>query len=132
MLQYIGAFDGSRAAVDEVKERYRLGRVGDVEVKERLAGVINRLLAPWQERRACLARDPGLLDELVARGTRRARALAGETLRAAQHAMGFTGAWSALGLARGSNGHTLAAPRRQPCGRTLARMTSVEPAEEDV
>ena len=26
----------------------------------------------------------------------------------------------------------LAAPRRQPCGRTLARMTSVEPAEEDV
>ena len=126
VFQYLDAFDGDRAAVEQLKQRYRLGRVGDVEVKERLARVISSLLAPWQERRARLARDAGLLDELVARGTKRARVLAAETLRAAQGAMGFTRAWSALGLARESHGRTV--PTRR--GRGRAERIAAGPAKE--
>ncbi len=46
------AFNPSVEEVDELKERYRRGVVGDVEVKERLAIAPNRFLGPLRDRRA--------------------------------------------------------------------------------
>ncbi len=49
---YHDAFNADRDEVEELKERYRRGKVGDVEVKEKLARAINDFLAPIRERRA--------------------------------------------------------------------------------
>jgi len=43
---YHDAFNPSYAEVDDLKERYRKGQVGDVEVKEKLALAINNFLEP--------------------------------------------------------------------------------------
>ncbi len=75
--------------VQELKERYRQGRVGDGEVKDRLTAALNRFMTPLWERRAQLVRDPGMVDEILYHGTRRVQAMARETLREVRGAMGL-------------------------------------------
>jgi tryptophanyl-tRNA synthetase len=58
---YHDAFNPSKAEVDDLKERYRVGKVGDVEVKQKLAVAINNFLEPIREKRAylsCASPDP--------------------------------------------------------------------------
>src|SRR5690606_36580035 len=55
---YHDLFNPDRAEVDDLKERYRQGRVGDVEVKRKLARALNAFLDPIRERRAALEREP--------------------------------------------------------------------------
>jgi len=77
---YHDAFNPNRAEVDDLKARYREGRVGDVEVKTKLAAAINALLDPIRERRATALARPEALREIVVEGSRRARAIAQETM----------------------------------------------------
>src|SRR5262249_25573086 len=55
------------------EERYRAGKVGDAEVKQKLTAALNRFLDPIRERRAGLAEDQGLVEELIVTGTERTR-----------------------------------------------------------
>ena len=87
---YHDFFNDDRAEVEDLKHRYRRGRVGDVEVKEKLARAINRFLDPIRERRAYFAARPKVIDEIVYEGSRRARAEAQKTLREMREAMGLT------------------------------------------
>ena len=57
---YHDAFNQDRDEVADLKERYRAGRVGDVEVKEKLAAAVNAFLDPMRERRATV-REPSRL-----------------------------------------------------------------------
>ncbi len=84
---YHDAFNANRAEVEELKERYRAGKVGDVEVKKRLATALNTFLDPIRERRARFAARPELVEEIIVEGSRRARAIAAETLERAREAM---------------------------------------------
>ncbi len=84
---YLDSFDPDKAAVDELKVRYRAGTVGDVDVKRRLVAALETFLAPIRERRAVIAAKPGLVDEILVAGSERARREAAETLREARHAM---------------------------------------------
>jgi tryptophanyl-tRNA synthetase len=77
---YHDAFNPNRAEVDDLKERYRAGKVGDVEVKTKLAAAINTLLEPMRERRRAALAQPGYLRDVIVEGSRRARSLAGETM----------------------------------------------------
>ena len=90
LFVYHDAFNDDTAEVDELKERYRKGKVGDVEVKKRLAAAINRFLDPIRERRAAFAAKPGLVDEIIREGSARARAECQRTLAEARNAMGLT------------------------------------------
>lgn len=84
---YHDAFNADTAEVEDLKERYRGGRVGDVEVKQRLAAALERFLEPIRERRATYERDPKLVEEIVHHGSERARAEAQRTLHEMRHAM---------------------------------------------
>jgi tryptophanyl-tRNA synthetase len=96
VFTYLDHFDPDRAAVDELKARYRAGRVGDVEVKERLATVLNAFLDPVRERAAHYASQSGFVDEVLYDGTLRMRSVAGETLRDAKKAMGITSTFNRI------------------------------------
>lgn len=87
---YHDAFNDNREEVEDLKRRYRLGRVGDVEVKRKLAAALNRFLDPIRERRAYFAARPKLLEEILRSGSERARAEARRTLSEAKEAMGLT------------------------------------------
>ena len=90
VFTYHDAFNGDKEEVAALKRRYRRGRVGDVEVKQRLIRVLDAFLAPIRERRARYEARPGLTEEIVEAGSRRARQEAQETLRLAREAMGLT------------------------------------------
>ncbi|MGD0074851.1 MAG: tryptophan--tRNA ligase [Candidatus Binataceae bacterium] len=80
VFTYHDAFNPDKAEVDELKERYRLGKVGDVEVKQKLFAALDRFLAPMRERRAAYQADPGKVREILMDGTRKGRALAQATM----------------------------------------------------
>ncbi len=96
VFTYLDAFDPDQAAVAELKERYRAGRVGDVEVKERLTGVLNAFLDPIRERSASYASQSGLVDEIIYAGTLRMREIGAETLREVKKAMGVAGTFNRI------------------------------------
>jgi len=87
VFTYLDAFDPDRDAVEELKERYRAGRVGDVEVKRRLAAVLNDFLDPIRIRRRVYERNPKRVEEILIEGTRRGREVAQETMEAVLPAM---------------------------------------------
>ncbi len=80
VFTYHDAFNPNRAEVDDLKARYRLGRVGDVEVKTKLAAALNSYLEPIRERRAAALSRPGYVRDVLTEGSRRARVVASETM----------------------------------------------------
>ncbi|MGH2491294.1 MAG: tryptophan--tRNA ligase [Candidatus Limnocylindria bacterium] len=84
---YHDTFNADKAEVDDLKARYREGKVGDVEVKRRLLAAMEKFLAPIRERRAEFAAKPKLVDEILAAGSERARREAAETLHEVRQAM---------------------------------------------
>jgi len=80
-------FNTDEAEVAELKERYRAGRVGDVEVKKKLVVALERFLEPIRERRARYASDPKRVEELIHAGSERARREAQKTLHEVRGAM---------------------------------------------
>lgn len=93
---YHDAFNPDKAEVADLKERYRAGKVGDVEVKDKLTAALNAFLDPIRERRAHYEADTGFVDEVIYRGTLRTQQEARETLMAAKKAMGLTGVWNRI------------------------------------
>lgn len=96
VFQYHDAFNPNKAEVEDLKARYRAGKVGDVEVKEKLAVALNNFLDPMRERRARYESQPGLADEILYDGTMRMREEARATLTAAKKAMGLAAVWNRI------------------------------------
>lgn len=90
LFEYFEAFDEDHGEVEDLKERYRLGKVGDVEVKRRLTEVVNSYLAPLRQRRVELSAHPDGLLDILRTGTEQARSMAEITLAEVQDKMGLS------------------------------------------
>jgi tryptophanyl-tRNA synthetase len=77
---YHDAFNSNADEVEDLKTRYRLGKVGDVEVKKKLAAALNGVLEPMRQRRAEVMAKPERVREILFDGSARARAIAKETM----------------------------------------------------
>jgi tryptophanyl-tRNA synthetase len=86
---YHDVFNPNQEEVEDLKERYRQGTVGDVEVKDKLARAINEFLDPLRERRAAYEEDPGKVEEILIAGTQRMQAEAAETMAQVRQGMGL-------------------------------------------
>jgi len=84
---YHDAFNPNSAEVEDLKARYRVGKVGDVEVKTKLANALNAHLEPIRERRAAALARPGYLKDVLFEGSKRARAIAAGTMQRVREAM---------------------------------------------
>jgi tryptophanyl-tRNA synthetase len=80
VFMYHDAFNTDTAEVEDLKTRYRAGKVGDVEVKTKLARALNARLEPMRERRAALVDKPTALRDILHEGSSKARAVATETM----------------------------------------------------
>jgi tryptophanyl-tRNA synthetase len=89
VFAYHDIFNPDRAEVEEFKAHYLEGKIGDVEVKRRLAEVLNAYLAPLRKRRAELISQPKKLLEVLFSGTVRAKFIAQQTLEEAHQKMGL-------------------------------------------
>ncbi|MDQ1569222.1 MAG: tryptophanyl-tRNA synthetase, partial [Actinomycetota bacterium] len=93
---YHDVFNPNRGEVEDLKTRYREGKVGDVEVKEKLAAAINTFLDPMRERRARFDADSGLVDRLIVEGTEKTRAEVKQTVFDMRKAMGLTATYNQI------------------------------------
>jgi tryptophanyl-tRNA synthetase len=89
VFAYHDAFNPNLEEVNDLKERYRQGKVGDVEVKRKLAAAVNNFLDPIRERRASYEAQPNLVAEILAEGNARTRTIAQETVARMEDAMGL-------------------------------------------
>jgi tryptophanyl-tRNA synthetase len=75
--------------VAKVAQGCRTAGIGCIDCKKILHGHVVALLAPVRERRAELARQPGLAEDVLSDGARRARAVIAETVARAKDLMGL-------------------------------------------
>jgi tryptophanyl-tRNA synthetase len=80
VFMYHDAFNPDTAEVEELKTRYRAGKVGDVEVKTKLAKALNAHLDPMRSRRADVLSNPSALRDILHEGSDKARAIARQTM----------------------------------------------------
>ena len=96
VFEYHDAFNNDKDKVKDFKERYREGKVGDVEVKKDLAVAINNFLRPIREKRDYYEKNPKLVEEALMSGTNNARKIADETMKMVRSAMkidSYTSKW---------------------------------------
>ena len=87
VFTYHDVFNPNKAEIDELKERYRNGTVGDVEVKQKLYDALDGFLAPIRARRTEYQAMPKQVYEIIAEGTRQGRAVAQATMKEVRAAM---------------------------------------------
>lgn len=73
---YHDAFNDNTGEVEDLKDRYRKGKVGDVEVKKKLSAAINKVLEPIRNKRTEIEDDKEKVKEIISEGTKKARRIA--------------------------------------------------------
>lgn len=75
------------ANLDELKDHYRRGGLGDMKCKKFLNSILNEMLEPMRQRRAELQKDIPAIYDILRRGTEQAREVAAQTMAEVRHAM---------------------------------------------
>jgi len=88
---YLDTFGGEleRSQIEEYKEKYREGRVGDVEVKKYLSEIIKDFIKPMRERRKVYENDQKELNRIIIEGSHKARKIVAETLDEVKDGLNF-------------------------------------------
>lgn len=80
-------FNPDQAWVQTAEERYRQGKIGDVECKKRLIEVLVNLVEPIRQRRLVYEKDPAQVLAILREGVEKANKVAEETLKLAKEAL---------------------------------------------
>ena len=89
VFQYHDAFNSDTQEVEDLKERYTKGQVGDVEVKQKLILAVNDFLEPIRETRAQYETNPSFVDECIENGSAKGRETAQQTMLEVREKMGL-------------------------------------------
>ena len=86
---YLDAFGSKeqQSKIDDYKQRYQQGRVGDVEIKQYLVKILNDLLDPIRKKRAEYEQHPEIVEQILQKGTEKARSEAKKTIAEVKRAM---------------------------------------------
>lgn len=79
----------NKKQVPEIEKSCRKGKIGCVECKEKIAGIINRFLEPIREKRAYFESRPAVLKEIIRNGNGKTRLVSKETIDLVREAMHF-------------------------------------------
>ena len=77
---YHDAFNPNKEEVEDLKSRYKVGKVSDVEVKEKLFVALNNFLRPIREKRKYYEDQPKIAKEILMESTKKARKVVIETV----------------------------------------------------
>ena len=89
VFTYLDVFGKDKAYIEELKEHYRRGGLGDVKIKRYLIDVLEAELAPIRSRRLEFAKDPQAVMEMLRQGSLQAEKVAATTLDEVKKAMGI-------------------------------------------
>ena len=85
--EHFGLYWPDYQSLDEVKEHYQRGGLGDMKVKKFLNRILQEELEPIRQRRAEFEKDIPAVYEMLRKGCEEARAVAAETLSEVRRAM---------------------------------------------
>ncbi|WP_017211755.1 tryptophan--tRNA ligase [Clostridium beijerinckii] len=94
VFTYLDVFATDKNAVEEMKEHYKRGGLGDVKVKRYLNEILQAELEPIRNRRIEFEKDIDAVYKMLKDGSNKAREVAANTLREVREAIGieyFTG-----------------------------------------
>jgi tryptophanyl-tRNA synthetase len=87
VFTYHDVFNPDKDEVSDLKKRYQLGKVGDIEVKEKLFKALNEFLTPIREKRHEFEGKDEVLNQILVEGTARAKKVAEETMLKVRESM---------------------------------------------
>lgn len=85
--EHFEAFWTDYKSLDEVKEHYQRGGLGDMKVKKFLNNILQAELEPFRLRRAEFEKDIPAVYDMLKQGTAKAREVAAQTMDDVRHAM---------------------------------------------
>ncbi len=86
---YHDVFNPNTAEVQDLKSRYTAGKVGDIEVKEKLFVVLNEFLSPIREKYTYYEQHEDEVKQILRAGTQKTRAIVQEVLAEVKEKMRF-------------------------------------------
>ncbi len=89
VFEYLDAFHENKSEVEDMKDKYRKGLVGDVAVKKILANTLNDFLEPIRKRRKDIEENPKIVEETLQGGIENTRKEARATMALVKEAMHF-------------------------------------------
>ena len=89
VFTYLDVFATDKDAVEEMKEHYKRGGLGDMKVKKYLNEVMQAELEPIRNRRIELEKDIDAIYDMLKDGSDKARAVAANTLKEVREAIGI-------------------------------------------
>ena len=89
VFTYLDIFAKDKEKVQELKDHYRQGGLGDVKLKRYLLDVLDAELAPIRARREEFAKDPAAVYAMLKAGSDAANQVAAKTLDEVKDAMGI-------------------------------------------
>lgn len=93
---YHDLVNDNREEVEDLKKRYVEGKVGDVEVKEKLFAALMRKFKTERERYQELKANPEKIKQILAEGAAKARKVAQEKMLKVREAVGITNKYSSF------------------------------------
>lgn len=89
VFAYLDAFDSNKQKVEEMKQQYQKGGLGDVVCKKYLFEVLNNILKPFREKRAYYEQRPDEVMQILKQGSQKAQKLYDSVLKQVKHKMGI-------------------------------------------
>ena len=89
VFTYLDIFDPDKEKVQELKDHYQAGGLGDVKIKRYLNEVLQAELKPIRERRESYAADLAGVYQILEEGSQKANAIANQTLSEVREAIGL-------------------------------------------
>jgi len=89
VFEYLDAFAADVTYVNELKQHYQRGGLGDVKLKKYLIEVLEEILTPMRNRRQLYAKDKAQVLAMLKDGSYKARSVAAATLQEVRAAIGI-------------------------------------------
>ncbi|CBL90983.1 tryptophan--tRNA ligase [Leuconostoc gasicomitatum] len=89
VFTYLDIFDTDKQHVQDLKDQYTAGGLGDMKLKKYLIEVMEAEMAPIRVRRQEYAQDIPAVLRMLQEGSNRANVIAEETMKDVRHAMGI-------------------------------------------
>ncbi|GMA70117.1 tryptophan--tRNA ligase [Leuconostoc litchii] len=89
VFTYLDIFDSDKQRVQDLKDQYTAGGLGDMKIKRHLIDVMEAEMAPIRQRRAEYAKDIPAVLKMLQEGSARANAVAEETMKDVRRVMGL-------------------------------------------
>lgn len=89
LFVYHNLINENKAEVKDLEERYKKGKVGDVEVKEKLYQALIKKFQPYRQKHQELRQNPEKIRQILKEGAEKAEIIAQKTLKEVFEALGI-------------------------------------------